>query len=99
MAYITEAHSRLIAKLCAAKPAHISTFPTAAEFDAQKEHLETVAALFDDYLHAVAIDAASNSHEIKPKDFVGAISTALHDQSLTAQFTDAADCLRHEEAA
>jgi hypothetical protein len=97
--YLEQAHGRLLAFLAREQPAVISTFPTSEEFEAQKAHLETVASLIDGYIHAIAVDAAYNCTSIKSADFTGVVSTALHDLSLTSQFTEAAEALREDEPA
>ena len=97
MTYATEVHSRIAAAFARETPAHISVVPHSDEYEAQREHIEKVASLFDEYMHALAIDAAEGSDKINPKEWAGAVSTALSDQSLTYQYTEAAEALREDE--
>lgn len=99
MSYLTDAHARLLIALADAKPSEISLSPKADEFEDRRAHIEYVAHVIDDYLHALAIDAADNlstNRIILTQDFVSPVSTAVGD--LTSQFTDAAEHIREGEA-
>lgn len=99
MAYLTDAHARMIAKLAALRPAVISVTPSADEFNCQREHIQSVAQIVDEYLHAVAVDGATNSHEINSAQFMSVVSDAVHDTSLLGSFGDAAEAVNEMEAA
>lgn len=94
--YLSDAHDRMIAKLAYLRPAVISVNPSADEFNCQREHIQSVAQIVDEYLHAVAVDGAMNSHEIKSDQFVSVVGDAVHDTSLLGSFGDAAEAVERE---
>jgi len=96
MSFITEAHSRLLAKLAALNPADMPMYPTSEDFDDRAEHVNNLKSLLVEYLHALATDGKSNAttNSIN-SEVAGYVSDALSD--FAGQFTEEADSLREDE--
>lgn len=96
MTYLVEAHSRLIAKLCAAKPATISMYPTADEYEEQAKHIREAGRLFADYLQSVAIDGKENlSTGTISQGYESYVADGVSE--LAGEFETAAELMREDE--
>lgn len=98
MAYIHEAHLSLIAALTKLRPADLSMYPSASEFDARREYAEAVAAAMDSYFHSLAVDTAFNGARMKSEAYVSLVSDALTDSCFLSDLTDAAEAEREDRA-
>lgn len=96
MAYLNEAHARLLAGLAKAAPATISIWPTPDEFEEQAKQIKEWNSLWVEFLHSVAIDGKQNATgNTINAEVTGYVTDAMNE--FAGQFTETADRLREDK--
>jgi hypothetical protein len=91
MTYLASKHSEFVASIPAAPVMPICHGPS--DLEALAAHVDEVTHQFTEYLWALTREARSLNVDVKPETIVGAVRSALHDESLAAAIRSHAETM------
>ena len=98
---MNNAYAELLRELAATRPVEFSLFPTADEYDANREHLARLVSAVDDYISAFGREAADNAGrcgKFSRLEWKSVLSDAAHDRGLFAEMEAVVEQLTEEES-